>query len=152
MLTVLETDLLEALQRLLRVRYSDGVYYSGDHPAARRAVQRALASNAENAALIHYPQHWDTAAYPTLASAIRETLAWAGCSACKEPGAVADDKARAIEKAQRGECEGNCEEHHGETKAVHVWHKDSRIDWGHFSYCAAARKADISLGMEVEDA
>lgn len=39
------------------------------------------------AALIHYPEHWDTAAYPTLESAVRETLAWAGCSACKDPGA-----------------------------------------------------------------
>lgn len=29
--------------------------------------------------LIHYPKHWDTAAYPTLESAVRESLAWAGC-------------------------------------------------------------------------
>ena len=36
------------------------------------------------AALIHYPEHWDTAAYPTLDSAVREVLAWSGCSACQD--------------------------------------------------------------------
>lgn len=36
---------------------------------------------------IHYPEHWDTATYPTLGDAISETLAWAGCSACKNPEA-----------------------------------------------------------------
>lgn len=42
---------------------------------------------ADYAALIHYPEHWDTAAYPTLESAVREALAFAGCSACKDPEA-----------------------------------------------------------------
>ena len=45
----------------------------------------------EFATLIHYPEHWDTAAYPTLASAIIESLAWARCSACKN---TAELKAR----------------------------------------------------------
>ena len=36
------------------------------------------------AAMIHYPEHWDTAAYPTLESAIREALAYAVYSATEE--------------------------------------------------------------------
>jgi hypothetical protein len=32
---------------------------------------------------LHYPKCWDTAAYPTLKSAIHETLAWSGCSQCQ---------------------------------------------------------------------
>lgn len=39
---------------------------------------------ASYADIIHYPEHWDTAAYPTLDSALREALTWSGCSACKE--------------------------------------------------------------------
>ena len=35
------------------------------------------------AAMIHYPECWDTAAYPELRNAIHEALAWAGCSVCK---------------------------------------------------------------------
>lgn len=34
------------------------------------------------AEVIHYPRCWDTAAYPTLASAVWEALSWAGCSEC----------------------------------------------------------------------
>lgn len=39
-------------------------------------------------AMIHYPEHWDTAAYPTLDSAITEILLCTGCSECKteQPG------------------------------------------------------------------
>jgi hypothetical protein len=35
------------------------------------------------AAMIHYPDCWDTAAYPELRDAIHEALAWSGCSVCK---------------------------------------------------------------------
>lgn len=35
------------------------------------------------AAAIHYPECWDTAAYPDLLSALREVTASAGCSVCK---------------------------------------------------------------------
>ena len=37
-------DLLASVERLLRVHYSDGIEYGGDHPAAeaRRAVAKAL--------------------------------------------------------------------------------------------------------------
>ena len=38
---------------------------------------------AQWATFLHYPEHWDTAAYPTLQSAIHEALAWSGCSVCK---------------------------------------------------------------------
>jgi len=33
----------------------------------------------EWARVIHYPECWDTAAYPTLQSAVHEVLAWSGC-------------------------------------------------------------------------
>ncbi len=35
------------------------------------------------AQMIHYPECWDTAAYPELRDAIHEALAWSGCSVCK---------------------------------------------------------------------
>jgi hypothetical protein len=56
-----------------------------------------------------------------------------------------------IAKARCGECEGNCEQHYGETKAVRVFNKNSGIDWGYFAYCEAARKEDAHRGMELED-
>ena len=34
------------------------------------------------ATMIHYPECWDTAAYPELRDAIHEVLAWGGCSVC----------------------------------------------------------------------
>lgn len=37
----------------------------------------------EWAKLLHYPDCWDTAAYPTLHDAVHEALAWSGCSVCK---------------------------------------------------------------------
>jgi hypothetical protein len=73
-----------------------------DLPATLAVIDRALQRRAEHeivlnkalashATLIHYPQHWDTAAYPTLESAVREALSWAGCSACKDPVAYGID-------------------------------------------------------------
>ena len=38
---------------------------------------------ADWAQMIHYPECWDTAAYPELRYAIHEALAWSGCSVCK---------------------------------------------------------------------
>ena len=35
------------------------------------------------AMMLHYPECWDTAAYPELRDAIHEALAWSGCSVCK---------------------------------------------------------------------
>ena len=37
------------------------------------------------AKFLHYPECWDTAAYPTLHDAIHEALAWSGCSVCTPP-------------------------------------------------------------------
>lgn len=61
---------------------------SGDYPAqikkdisAPQAQQDKLPVNW--AAMIHYPECWDTAAYPTLSDAIHVCLAWSGCSVCK---------------------------------------------------------------------
>ena len=34
------------------------------------------------ASMIHYPECWDTAAYPELRDAIHEVLAWSVCSVC----------------------------------------------------------------------
>lgn len=47
------------------------------------------------AAAIHYPECWDTAAYPDLISALREVTASAGCSVCKSPVEL-DDPHRLI--------------------------------------------------------
>ena len=64
---------------------------------AREAAQSIeQAPRAEWAAMICYPQHWDTAAYPTLESAIGEALAAQGCSACKDPTAYGIEQAREL--------------------------------------------------------
>ena len=44
---------------------------------------------ADWAQMIHYPECWDTAAYPELRDAIHEALAWSGCSVCKPATAPA---------------------------------------------------------------
>jgi len=56
--------------------------------AAITAIKEALAQPAQEfpvnwASMIHYPDCWDTAAYPELRDAIHEVLAWGGCSVCK---------------------------------------------------------------------
>jgi len=38
--------------------------------------------------LIHYPHHWDTAAYPTLSEAMIEVAARSGCSVCKNKNKI----------------------------------------------------------------
>jgi hypothetical protein len=50
-------------------------------PPAQPVSEPALPVNW--AAMIHYPDCWDTAAYPELRDAIHEALAWSGCSVCK---------------------------------------------------------------------
>ena len=47
------------------------------------------------AQMIHYPECWDTAAYPELRDAIHEALAWSGCSVCKPATAPAHTEAEA---------------------------------------------------------
>lgn len=77
--------------------YSEG---SKECEAWGIGYQKAIKLEADQfETLIHYPEHWDTAVYPTLGSAVRETLAWAGCSACKEPevyGLVHNTKAQRL--------------------------------------------------------
>jgi hypothetical protein len=49
-------------------------------------VERLLAASefpANWAQMLHYPECWDTSAYPELRDAIHEVLAWPGCSVCK---------------------------------------------------------------------
>ena len=51
--------------------------------AALSAPATAPEFPADWAQMIHYPECWDTAAYPELRYAIHEALAWSGCSVCK---------------------------------------------------------------------
>jgi hypothetical protein len=54
-----------------------------DIRAALAAPATAPEFPADWAQMIHYPECWDTAAYPELRDAIHEALAWSGCSVCK---------------------------------------------------------------------
>jgi hypothetical protein len=58
----------------------DGEYLVYTHPP-QRTEQEPVAW----AKFLHYPECWDTAAYPTLHDAIHEALAWSGCSVCTPP-------------------------------------------------------------------
>jgi len=61
------------------------------YPSKKAAAQDKLAQPAQEpvawAKFLHYPECWDTAAYPTLHDAIHEALAWSGCSVCTPPAA-----------------------------------------------------------------
>lgn len=57
--------------------------------AALAAPATAPEFPADWAQMIHYPECWDTAAYPELRDAIHEALAWSGCSVCKPSTAPA---------------------------------------------------------------
>ena len=54
------------------------------HPAVEKKECTATLIPEKWATFLHYPDCWDTAAYPDLKSAIHEALAFAGCSVCKE--------------------------------------------------------------------
>jgi hypothetical protein len=56
-------------------------------PAAQPAQPAQEQESVAWAKFLHYPECWDTAAYPTLHDAIHEALAWAGCSVCARPAA-----------------------------------------------------------------
>lgn len=60
-----------------------------------------------------------------------------------------DDEAANL--AAAGVCEGDCEEHRGECRAVRVVHSDG-TDWGWFSYCEEARATDFNNGFWFPDA
>ena len=61
-------------------------------------------------------------------------------------------KQESVDRAISGRCEGACEKHSGRVKAVRVFHKESKTDWGWFSYCESAIEEDTSRGMVFEDA
>lgn len=46
-------------------------------------------------------------------------------------------------------CEGECTEHFGTARQVHVWH--GAYDWGLFTYCDNAIELDRSRGFTVEE-
>ncbi len=64
-----------------------------DIRAALAAPATAPEFPADWAQMIHYPECWDTAAYPELRDAIHEALAWSGCSVCK-PATAPDELER----------------------------------------------------------
>ncbi len=55
--------------------------FVADYTPPQRTEQEPVAW----AKFLHYPECWDTAAYPTLHDAIHEALAWSGCSVCTPP-------------------------------------------------------------------
>lgn len=61
-------------------------------------------------------------------------------------------KDAAIAKAERGECEGGCEGHRGETRCVRAVDKEHGNDWGWFSYCEEAIEEDTRRGLALIDA
>ena len=61
-------------------------------------------------------------------------------------------KDAAISNAERGVCEGSCEEHRGDIHCVRVYDKEHGIDWGWFSYCEEAVAEDTRRGMVFIDA
>lgn len=58
-------------------------------------------------------------------------------------------KQQAIDKAKRRQCDGSCEVHQGEVKAVRIFDASSGFDWGYFAYCEVAIKEDEDRGMVV---
>jgi len=66
-----------------------------EEPAANPQTPADCTSNStcllnadEAAKLLHYPDCWDTAAYPTLVDAIMESLACSGCSECNDSDSI----------------------------------------------------------------
>lgn len=52
------------------------------------------------------------------------------------------------QKALKGLCDGSCEEHRGDVRAVRVFY--GATDWGWFSYCEEAIAEDERRGMDLE--
>jgi len=86
-------------QQAMRQSIEDGEMFTRYH-FAKLVAERALADSMQEvqrlgqeieqepvawAKFLHYPECWDTAAYPTLHDAIHEALAWSGCSVCTPP-------------------------------------------------------------------
>jgi hypothetical protein len=70
--------------------------YTTQRAAARGAQQAAVSERVEPAypdewaKFLHYPDCWDTAAYPTLKDAIHEVLACSECSVCKPAASMSE--------------------------------------------------------------
>lgn len=76
--------------------------WCGSKPATNTCCSTArlhgqLAPTPDLGSLIHYPEHWDTAAYPTLADALREI----GCSECRGLKRPTPDEAGVRAKFER---------------------------------------------------
>lgn len=56
-------------------------------------------------------------------------------------------KQNAIDRAERGACDGGCDEHIGTVRCVRVYDPEHKTDWGWFSYCDAAIEEDTRRGM-----
>jgi hypothetical protein len=100
----INTELLEALKAALQ--WIEGYPNSG-RPSVEHQLRNAIAKaeQAERvepaypdewAKFLHYPDCWDTAAYPTLKDAIHEALAWSECSVCKPAAAVSEPVAEVV--------------------------------------------------------
>jgi len=74
-------------ERLRAAMLSDAE--AAENKRLRAAPATAPEFPADWAQMIHYPECWDTAAYPELRDAIHEALAWSGCSVCKPATAPA---------------------------------------------------------------
>jgi len=74
-------------ERLRAAMLSDAE--AAENKRLRAAPATAPEFPADWAQMIHYPECWDTAAYPELRDAIHEALAWSGCSVCKPSTAPA---------------------------------------------------------------
>jgi hypothetical protein len=91
-----ERELLEQALTALTYQGTMGPTRRQRRAATVAALRVALAEPAtapefpaDWAQMLHYPECWDTAAYPELRDAIHEALAWSGCSVCKPATALA---------------------------------------------------------------
>lgn len=80
-------EVVELFDNAITARYPHEILR--DLRAALAAPATAPEFPADWAQMIHYPECWDTAAYPELRYAIHEALAWSGCSVCKPSTAPA---------------------------------------------------------------
>jgi hypothetical protein len=106
------------------------------------------------AALIHYPKHWDTTAYPTLESAVSEALSWAGCSACKDPKAYGiDDPTPAVEGLTDEQIDDFAQEHLGSVYNYYAARRFARalLAASPVAMASSAGEALLKLLNHIED-
>ncbi|WP_342617162.1 DUF551 domain-containing protein [Rhodoferax sp. GW822-FHT02A01] len=116
------------VSRELMERAADSLeLYFGDNTEATAVALRAALAQPETepvdnfpvnwATMLHYPECWDTAAYPRLRDAIHEALAWSGCSVCKpSPQPAPEPTWRPIESAPSSTEEVLCLSQSGQMK------------------------------------